>query len=104
MDLGWSNSLCCHITYVCTNERLSNHDTVFLRYAVTKLNESDKQESNHFTTWIQQYNLKILTAEEKGSLNTELMLQDWKGVTQMTPAELQERITKNLENAVMKIA
>ena len=35
LDLVWSNSLCCRGTYVRTNNKLSDHDSVVLRYIIT---------------------------------------------------------------------
>ena len=104
LDLCWTNSSCTRACYTIQNATLSDHNYVAINYAITLLDEETKEIKNHFTTQIQNYNLEKLDEEGWKNLNLSLAKQDWNGITNMTPTEIQDKIVKNLEQAVKETA
>ena len=104
LDLCWTNSSCSRDCYTIQNVSLSDHNYVALNYSIKMLNEDSKEEKNHFSTEIQKYNLEKLDAAGWNRLNRSLANQDWEGIVDMTPSQIQDKIITNLELAVKEIA
>ena len=104
LDLCWTNSSCSRDCYTIHNVTLSDHNYVALIYSITMLNEESKEEKNHFSMEIQKYNLEKLDSAGWIRLNKNLAKQDWSGIIEMMPTQIQDKIVRNLELAVKETA
>ena len=100
LDVVLTNSTACRGTFVLDNGEYSDHSTVYVNI-VLPLSDEDKEDELHFhKTEIPLYDIDVMEDEDWDRFRKNLRNQEWTNVSLMSSKELQDLLTKNIEEAV----
>ena len=104
LDLVWTNSACPRNVRVMDNVLLTDHHTVLVDFAITKLTGKRTEITNPYTTKISLYNLEKLSDQGWRNITRLLLEKDWGNIAKASVEELQTLIAETYEEGVTKYA